>query len=253
MAKVISISNQKGGVGKTTTTCNLAAGLTKKGFRVLVIDLDAQGNLGFSVGADIDTCATIYDVLKGSAKIQFAIQKLDTADMITSSILLSGIELEFTNTGREFLLKEAMKPVLDHYDYILLDTPPALGILTINAFTASNTIIVPMLSDIFSLQGIAQLYETYERVKKYCNPNLTIAGILLTKYNPRTHLSREIRGTAELIAEDLDIPLFESTIRNSVVASEAQSVQQNILEYAPKNNISKDYLQFTNELLAKGV
>jgi chromosome partitioning protein len=253
MGKVISISNQKGGVGKTTTTCNLAAGLTKKGFHVLVIDLDGQGNLGFSIGADIDTCATIYDVLKGSVKIQFAIQKLNTADIITSSILLSGIELEFTNTGREFLLKEAIKPILDHYDYILLDTPPALGILTINAFTASDTIIVPMLSDIFSLQGIAQLYETYERVKKYCNPNLTIAGILLTKYNPRTHLSREIRGTAELIAEDLNIQLFESTIRNSVVASEAQSVQQNILEYAPKNNISRDYLQFTNELLAKGV
>jgi len=253
MGKVISISNQKGGVGKTTTTCNLAAGLTKKGFHVLIIDLDAQGNLGFSVGADIDTCATIYDVLKGNAKTQFAIQKMKTADIITSSILLSGIELEFTNTGREFLLKEAIKPILDNYDYILLDTPPALGILTINAFTASDTIIVPMLSDIFSLQGIAQLYETFERVKKYCNPNLTIAGILLTKHNPRTHLSREIRGTAELIAQDLNINLFDSTIRSSVAVSEAQSVQQSILEYAPKHNISKDYLQFTNELLAKGV
>ena len=253
MGKVISISNQKGGVGKTTTTCNLAAGLTKKGFHVLVIDLDAQGNLGFSVGADIDTCATIYDVLKGSTKTQFAIQKKETADIITSSILLSGIELEFTNTGREFLLKEAIGPILDNYDYILLDTPPALGILTINAFTAADTIIVPMLSDIFSLQGIAQLYETFERVKKYCNPNLTIAGILLTKHNSRTHLSREIRGTAELIARDLNIKLFDSTIRSSVVVSEAQSVQQSILEYAPKHNISKDYLQFTNELLAKGI
>jgi len=253
MGKVISISNQKGGVGKTTTTCNLAAGLTKKGFHVLVIDLDAQGNLGFSVGADIDTCATIYDVLKGSTKTQFAIQKKETADIITSSILLSGIELEFTNTGREFLLKEAIGPILDNYDYILLDTPPALGILTINAFTAADTIIVPMLSDIFSLQGIAQLYETFERVKKYCNPNLTISGILLTKHNPRTHLSREIRGTAELIARDLNIKLFDSTIRSSVVVSEAQSVQQSILEYAPKHNISKDYLQFTNELLAKGI
>ncbi len=253
MGKVISISNQKGGVGKTTTTCNLAAGLTKKGFHVLVIDLDAQGNLGFSVGADIDTCATIYDVLKGSTKTQFAIQKKETADIITSSILLSGIELEFTNTGREFLLKEAIGPILDNYDYILLDTPPALGILTINAFTAADTIIVPMLSDIFSLQGIAQLYETFERVKKYCNPNLTISGILLTKHNPRTHLSREIRGTAELIARDLNIKLFDSTIRSSVVVSEAQSVQQSILEYAPEHNISKDYLQFTNELLAKGI
>lgn len=253
MSKVISISNQKGGVGKTTTTCNIAAGLKKKGFRVLIIDLDPQGNLGFSVGADTDTCATIYDVLKGDAKTQFAIQKTETTDIITSSILLSGIELEFTNTGREFLLKEAIKPILENYDYILLDTPPALGILTINAFTASDSIIVPMLSDIFSLQGIAQLYETVERVKKYCNPNLTIAGILLTKYNPRTLLSREIRGTAELIAQDLNISLFQSYIRSSVVASEAQSVQRSILDYAPRNNIAKDYTQFIDELLAKGV
>jgi len=253
MSKVISVSNQKGGVGKTTTTCNLAAGLKKKGFRVLIIDLDPQGNLGFSVSADSDNSATIYDVLKGDVKTQFAIQRTDTADIIASSILLSGIELEFTNNGREFLLKEAMKPIQDNYDYILLDTPPALGILTINAFTASDTIVVPMLSDIFSLQGIAQLYETVERVKKYCNSNLTIAGILLTKYNPRTLLGREIRGTAELIAHDLNIKLFDSFIHSSVVASEAQSVQENVLDYSPRSRIAKDYLQFTEELLAKGV
>lgn len=253
MSKVISVSNQKGGVGKTTTTCNLAAGLKKKGFRVLIIDLDPQGNLGFSVGADTDNSATIYDVLKGDVKTQFAIQRTETADVIASSILLSGIELEFTNTGREFLLKEAIKPIQENYDYILLDTPPALGILTINAFTASNTIVVPMLSDIFSLQGIAQLYETVERVKKYCNSNLTIAGILLTKYNPRTLLGREVRGTAELIAQDLNIGLFTSFIRGSVVASEAQSVQGNVLDYAPRSSIAKDYMQFTDELLAKGV
>ncbi len=253
MSKVISVSNQKGGVGKTTTTCNLAAGLKKKGFRVLVIDLDPQGNLGFSIGAEVETSATIYDVLKGDVKTQFAIQKTDTADLISSSILLSGIELEFTNTGREFLLKEAIKPIQDFYDYILLDTPPALGILTINAFTASDYIVVPMLSDIFSLQGIAQLYETVERVKKYCNPNLTIAGILLTRYNPRTLLGREIRGTVELIAKDLNIAIFESSIRSSVVASEAQSIQDNLIDYAPRSSIAKDYLNFTEELLAKGV
>lgn len=251
MSKVISVSNQKGGVGKTTTACSLAAGLKKKGFRVLLVDLDPQGNLGFSVGADAETSATLYDVLKGDVKTQFAIQKTETADIIVSNILLSGIELEFTNTGREYLLREALAPVQELYDYMILDTPPNLGILTINAFTASQRIVVPMLSDIFSLQGIAQLYETEERVKKYCNPGLSIAGILLTKFNSRTLLSREIRGTAELIAQDLNIPLFESVIRSSVVVSEAQSVQQSILDYAPKNNIAKDYLQFVEELLEK--
>ena len=253
MSKVISVSNQKGGVGKTTTSCCLAVGLKKKGFRVLTIDLDPQGNLGFSVGADTETSASIYDVLKGDVKTQFAIQKTNIIDIIISSILLSGIELEFTNTGREYLLQEAIKPILDLYDYIILDTPPNLGILTINAFTASDYVLVPMLSDIFSLQGIAQLYETVERVKKYCNSKLSIAGILLTKFNPRTLLSREIRGTAELIANDLNIRLFDTYIRSSVVVSEAQSAQQSILDYAPKNNISKDYLRFIDELLAKGV
>ena len=250
---MISVSNQKGGVGKTTTTCAVAAGLKKRGYRVLVVDLDPQGNLGFSVGADTETSATIYDVLKGEVKVQFAIQKTAAMDIIISSILLSGIELEFTKTGREYLLNEALKPIRYLYDYILLDTPPALGILTINAFTASDSIIVPMLSDIFSLQGIAQLYETVERVKKYCNPNIAVAGILLTKYNPRTLLSREIRGTVELIAQDLNIRVFDSFVRSGVAASEAQSVQKSIFDYSPRSNIACDYNKFLDELLAKGV
>lgn len=253
MAKVISVSNQKGGVGKTTTTCSLAAGLKRKGCRVLAIDLDPQGNLGFSVGADTETSASIYNVLKGEVKVQYAIQKTDSMDIIISSILLSGIELEFTNTGREYLLKEAIRPILAFYDYILLDTPPALGILTINAFTASDSIVVPMLSDIFSLQGIAQLYETVERVKKYCNPGISIAGILLTRFNPRSRLSQEIRGTAGMIARDLHIRLFDSFIRNSVSASEAQSVQKDVFAYNARSHISQDYERFIEELLAKGV
>ena len=253
MAKVISISNQKGGVGKTTTTSALAAGLKKRGYRVLAIDLDPQGNLGFSIGADTETGASIYNVLKGEVKIQYAIQKTDSMDIIISSILLSGIDLEFTNTGREFLLKEAIQPILESYDYIFVDTPPALGILTINAFTASDFIIVPMLSDIFSLQGIAQLYETVERVKKYCNPNLSIAGILLTRFTPRTRLSREVRGTAELIAKDLQLCVFDSYIRSSVSAGEAQSLQQNVFDYDARSHVAEDYSHFIDELLAKGV
>lgn len=250
MAKIYSVSNQKGGVGKTTTTSSIAAALKKKGYKVLVIDLDPQGNLGFCLGADIDNKPSIYDVLKGEIKTQYAIQKSDSADIIISSILLSAIELEFTNTGREFLMKEALSTVEKQYDYILIDTPPALGILTVNAFTASDAIIVPMLSDIFSLQGIAQLFETVERVKRYCNPKLYIAGILLTKFNKQALLSREVLGTAELIANDLKIPVFKTQIRSSIKMSEAQSLQQNILDYAPRNNVAKDYSMFVDELLA---
>lgn len=251
MAKVISVSNQKGGVGKTTTTCSVAAGLKKRGFRVLAIDLDPQGNLGFSVGADTETSATIYDVLKSDVKVQYAIQRRPAMDVIISSILLSGIELEFTSTGREYLLREALKPVQDMYDYILLDTPPALGILTINAFTASDTVLVPMLPDIFSLQGIAQLYETVERVRGYCNPRLSIAGILLTRFNPRTLLGREVHGTAELIARDLHIRVFDTYIRSSVAVGESQSVQKSLFDYAPHGAITRDYDKFISEMLAK--
>jgi len=253
MAKVISISNQKGGVGKTTTTGAIAAGFKLKGYKVLCVDLDPQSNLSFSSGAETEDCPTIYEILKGEAKITFSIQKVPSFDIISSNILLSGIELEFTQTGREFLLKEVLNAVKDKYDYIFIDTPPALSILTVNAFTASDYIIIPMNADIFSLQGITQLAETIERVRKYCNANLKVEGIVLTKYSKRTVLSREIRGTAELIAEQLNTRLFNSTIRSSVVIMEAQTNQQDIYMYSPKNPATLDYMDLVNELIERGI
>ncbi|MEF9852349.1 MAG: AAA family ATPase [Hydrogenoanaerobacterium sp.] len=253
MSTVISMANQKGGVGKTTTTGALAVGLHTKGFKVLAIDLDPQGNLTFSLGGDNEINATIYDVLREEVKVQHAIQHLSCTDLIAANILLSGIELEFTNTGREFLLRTALAPILPLYDYILIDTPPALGILTVNAFTASDYIVVPMLSDIFSLQGITQLHDTVERVRKYCNKDIHFAGILLNRSNPRTLLSTEIRGTAKMISDTLSIPLFNTSIRSSVTISEAQSLQSSLFEYAPTNIAVKDYAAFTNELLKRGI
>ena len=253
MAKIISISNQKGGVGKTTTTGAIAAGLKIKGYKVLCVDLDPQSNLSFSSGAETEDCPTIYEVLKGEAKTSFTIQKMPSFDIISSNILLSGIELEFTQTGREYLLREALSTVKDKYDYIFIDTPPALSILTVNAFTASDYIIIPMLADIFSLQGIAQLSETIDRVKKYCNPNLKIEGIVLTKFNKRTILGREIKGTAELIAQQLGTSVFNTTIRSSVAIMEAQTNQQEMFSYAPKNSAVKDFKDFVNELIERGL
>lgn len=253
MAKVISISNQKGGVGKTTTVGALAAGFRLKGYKVLCVDLDPQSNLSFSCGAETEDCPTIYEVLKGEIKAYLSIQKMPSFDIISSNILLSGLELEFTQTGREFLLKEAIDCVKDKYDYIFIDTPPALSILTVNAFTASNNIIIPMLADIFSLQGIAQLSETIERVKKYCNPSLKVEGIVLTKFNKRTILSREIKGTAELVAEQLNASIFNTTIRSSVAIMEAQTNQQEIFTYAPKNMAVQDYKDLVKELFERGL
>ncbi|MDW5300108.1 MAG: AAA family ATPase [Sedimentibacter sp.] len=253
MAKVISISNQKGGVGKTTTTGAIAAGFKLKGYKVLCVDLDPQSNLSFSSGAETEDCPTIYEILKGEAKITFSIQKVPSFDIISSNILLSGIELEFTQTGREFLLKEVLNAVKDKYDYIFIDTPPALSILTVNAFTASDYIIIPMIADIFSLQGIAQLSETIERVRKYCNANLKIEGIVLTKYSKRTILSKEIKSTAELIAEQLNTCIFNTTIRSSVAIMEAQTNQQDIYKYSPKNSATADYMDLVNELIERGI
>ncbi|MEG1686667.1 MAG: AAA family ATPase [Angelakisella sp.] len=253
MATVISISNQKGGVGKTTTTYALSAILQDKGFRVLAVDLDPQSNLTFSMAADSEASPTIYDVFKGTAKVRQAIQSTEISDIIPSNILLSGVELEFTNLGREYILSDALRPVLPLYDYILIDTPPALSILTINAFTTSDYILMPMHADIFSLQGMAQLYDTIERVKLYCNPKLQYAGILLTRCNTRTKLATEVRGTAELLSKDLGIPLFTVSIRNSVAISESQSLQENPLDYVSKNPVMQDYIDFADEMLQMGI
>lgn len=253
MGKIITVATQKGGVGKTTTAGGLAAGFQKRGFRVLAVDMDPQNNLSFSMGADCKNSATIYHVLKGEVKTQFAIQHTKVTDIIAANILLSGIELEFTGKGREFLLRNALQPIIELYDYIIVDTPPGLGILTVNALTASDCAIVPMLSDIFSLQGLVQFYETVEHDRKLCNPKLYIAGILLTRFNARTRLSKEIVGTARLLTGSLQIPLLNTRIRNCISLSEAQSVQYNIIDYASNCSGAADYLALVDELIEGGL
>ena len=181
MARIISIINQKGGVGKSTTAEALLAGLTLKGYKTLAVDLDAQGNLTYATGANSQG-ATSLGVLTREVDAGDAIQHTPSGDIIPSNKALAGADAFITDTGKEYRLKEALESVASEYDYIIIDTPPALSILTINALTASNSLIIPAQADIYSLQGIEQLAETIQPVKRYCNPTLSIEGIITHLY-----------------------------------------------------------------------
>lgn len=246
---VYAVLNQKGGVGKTTTAAALWAGLHSKGYKVLAVDLDAQANFSFNAGADTNGLTSL-DLLTGEAKAEDVIQHTENGDIIPASHALAGADSTITQTGKEYRLKEALEPVKDIYDYIILDTPPALGILTINALAACSNVVIPAQADIFSLQGIEQLAGTIEPVKKYCNNELEISGILLTRYNSRSVLSKEVAEMAEQLAAKLGTKLFKTAIREAISIKEAQISQQSIFEYAGKSNVALDYLAFIEELVS---
>lgn len=247
--KIYAVINQKGGVGKSTTAEALTAGLSLKGFKCLAIDLDAQGNFSYTAKAKTDG-ATALGVLMGEVKIQDAIQHTSRGDIIAASKALSGADAFITNTGKEYRLKEALESLQEAYDYIVIDTPPALGILTINALTACHSVIIPAQADIYSLQGIDQLSDTMQPVKKYCNPSLNISGILLTRYSSRAVLSREVAEIAEQLAARLKTKVFKTAIRENISVKEAQINQQSIFDYAKNSNAAKDYTAFIDELIS---
>lgn len=248
MAVIIAITNQKGGVGKTTTCSAFCGGLSDCGHSVLAIDLDPQGNLSFSLGADTDDDYTIYDVFKGTHSIKEVIQSTPTCDVVPANILLSGCELELTGVGREYILREALDEVRDEYDYIIIDTPPALSVLTINAYTAANQLIIPMIAEILSLQGIAQLKETIFAVKKYYNKELEIVGILLNKYNPRLILTKEVEELAGEIARQLGTKVLDAKISTSVSLAEAPAHGITIMEYAPHSKATNEFRRLICEI-----
>lgn len=252
MAIVIALTNQKGGVGKTTTSSALASGLASfYDKKVLAIDLDPQGSLGFSLGLDIEECSTIYDVLTRKTSIREAIQTTDYCDIITSNILLSGAELEFTSADRELLLKDALQPVLADYDYVIIDTPPALNILTLNAYAAADHLIIPMAPEVLSLLGVTQLRETINSVRQTVNKGLDILGIVLTRFNGRTLLAREVKEMAESVAGQMGTKVFDRQIRASVAVAEAPAHGTSVYDHAPKSNSSQDYRAFVEEVLTR--
>lgn len=247
---IIAVANQKGGVGKTTTAQALAAGLAERGFRVLGVDLDPQGNFSAACGAENYNVQTVYEVMKRVATIREALQRTRGGyDFVPANIMLAGAEQELSQTGKEHRLKEAVSEVTGNYDFIVIDTPPSLGVLTVNAFTCATDIIIPTTAGIFATAGISQLNETVTSVQKYCNPGVKIRGILFTRFNPRANISRQIHELTEQLGEYISAPIYKTYIRAAVAVEEAQANQKDIFDYAGRSTVAEDYRAFIKEFL----
>ncbi|MDD6159721.1 MAG: ParA family protein [Oscillospiraceae bacterium] len=251
MAEVIAITNQKGGVGKTTTTLNFGAGLKKQGKRVLFVDMDPQCSLSYIMGGDCSgAIASTRDLLLNPRLDPIiAVQCLKEGDLICAHPGLSAMDVMLTQAGKEFRLQTALQQLAMRYDYIVIDSPPNLGILTVNILTASHGVIIPALADIFSLQGVGQLYSTIQAVKNYCNPGLHIYGILLGRHTDRFILHRSMRDMLEDTARQIETRVFKASIRDAVAVREAEAAQQSIFTYAPKSKQARDYEAFVDEFL----
>lgn len=245
--KVITVTNQKGGVGKTTTAQHLAVGLKKKKYRVLLIDADQQANLSFALNFDYNI--SIYEVMKKKIDIKGAIFHSTQCDLLGGSFSLAQAENEFNETGKEYIFKEFLEEIKDDYDYVIIDTPPALGVITVNALTCSDEVIIPAQADVFSIQGLSKLTELINTVRKYTNPNLKINGILLTKFNDRTILNKNLRTTLNNASTQIGTKVYKTTIREATAIREAQTKRTNIFDYDKRSKVAKDYCDFVNEFL----
>lgn len=252
--KTITLANQKGGVAKTTTTGILASGLGQRGFRVIAIDLDPQCNLSLGAGSDIlHMDKTLYDVFKGSADLPELIQKPSLlCDLVTGGLNLAGADMDFTQTGREYMLQEALDSVRADYDYCIIDTPPTLGILTVNALTASDSVVIPLTADLFALQGLSQLNLLIQRVRKYSNKDLAVNGLLVTIHEERTNVSKALMDEIDRAAEALGTFVYNQPIRKGVAIRESQLLRSDLFSEAPKAMVTQDYTAFIDELLEKG-
>jgi len=252
MTIVIALANQKGGVGKTTTAVNLGAGLAAAGKKVLIIDADAQGNATSGVGiSKPDIERDIYDVLINEVPMKETILQTqrEGLDIVPATIQLSGAEIELTpQMARETRLREALNQVKSEYDFVLIDCPPSLGLITINAFTASDSILIPVQSEYYALEGLSQLLNTVELVKKHFNKDLKIEGVLLTMYDSRTNLGVQVKNEVQKYFED---EVYETVIPRNIRLSEAPSYGLPIIDYDAKSKGAQTYMQLVEEVLAR--
>ena len=248
--QIIALTNQKGGVGKTTCAINIGAGLNGLNKRVLLIDLDPQAHLTYSLGIPAhELNNTVYELLKGTVILKETIIERNGLSLVPSSLNLSGAEIEFSGVaGREFLLKESVEG-LKKYDYVFIDCPPSLGLLTLNALTTAQEVYIPLQTEFLALQGMTKLLETINIVKKRLNKDLEIAGIIAMRFDNRKNLNREV---VEKIKEYFGNKLFNTLIRDNISLAEAPSFGKTIFEYKSNSYGSKDYLDLCKEIIKRG-
>ena len=250
MGRIIAIANQKGGVGKTTTAINLSACLAEKGQKVLAIDMDPQGNMTSGLGLDKDSIEkNIYDLMIGESDVNEVLQKeeQDNLDVIPTSIDLSAAEIELIGVeDKEFIIRNAIQKIRDNYDYIIIDCPPSLNMLTINAMTTADSVLVPIQCEYYALEGLSQLIHTVELVKERLNPILEIEGVVFTMYDARTNLSLQV---VENVKDNLQQNIYKTIIPRNIRLAEAPSYGMPINLYDPKSAGADSYKRLADEVM----
>ena len=252
MGRIIAIANQKGGVGKTTTAINLSACLAEKGQKVLAVDIDPQGNMTSGLGLEKEAVdKTIYDLMIGEATIEDVIYKevIENLDILPTDINLSGAEIELIGTdNKEFIIRNEVHKVKEEYDFIIIDCPPSLSVLTINAMTTADTVLVPIQCDYYALEGLSQLIHTIELVKERLNPGLEMEGVVFTMYDARTNLSLQV---VENVKDNLNQTIYKTIIPRNIRLAEAPSYGMPINKYDSKSTGADSYRRLAEEVINK--